>query len=196
MIPEKNASRPFWLTLLVFTFALSLYAAIATYSRSTEAGIILQRSVWGGMLLVYSGTALLCIWLFLRVARGSPFPARSFSWFERLRLDGTLWRILGWILFLVILFLIPSVKFSYQIGQTVKRPVHSFDPIMLLILYYWVCWWLVLVAMAALKVALRASWQTGFASATVLLGVAYEVLIRLNLVTTYPLSMGWSEGSR
>jgi hypothetical protein len=30
----------------------------------------------------------------------------------------------------------------------------------------------------------------------VLLGIAYEVLIRFNAVTAYPLSMGWSEGSR
>ena len=194
MIPEKNASRPFWLTLLLFTFALSLYAAIATYSRSTIAGIVLQRSIWGGMLLVYSAVALACVWLFVRMARSQAFVV--FSWLERLRLDGTLLRILGWIILLLILFMIPSVKFSYQIGQTVKNPVHNFDPIMLLVLYYWVCWWLVLLAMAALKVALKTSWRVGFASAAVLLGVAYEVLIRINLVTTYPLSMGWSEGGR
>ena len=36
----------------------------------------------------------------------------------------------------------------------------------------------------------------GFASVLVLLGIVYEIMIRFNAVTHYPLSMGWSEGSR
>jgi hypothetical protein len=43
---------------------------------------------------------------------------------------------------------------------------------------------------------LNTTWQAGFACATILLGVTYEVVLRFNVVTTYPLSMGWSEGSR
>ena len=64
------------------------------------------------------------------------------------------------------------------------------------IIYYWMCWYALLLAMTALKVALKTTWQVGFVSALVLLGVVYEILIRFNAVTTYPLSMGWSEGSR
>jgi hypothetical protein len=58
------------------------------------------------------------------------------------------------------------------------------------------CWWLILLAMSALTVALRTTWQGGFASALILLGVTYEIVIRFNVVTNYPLSLGWSEGSR
>ena len=196
MIPEKNNFRPFWLTLLGFTVLLSLYAAVSTYSRSIEAGIVLQRSVWGGMLVVYSITAFVCSWLFIRVRRLGGSGFRSPALFERMRFDSLVWRILGISLFVLILIVIPYGKFSYEIGQNVKRPVHHFDPVMLLLLYYWVCWWLILLAMAALKVAFRTSWLAGFAAATVILGITYEVLVRFNLVTTYPLSMGWSEGSR
>ena len=192
-LPEK-ASRPFWLTIIAFTFAISLYAAIGTYSRAPLAGIALPRSVWGGMFVVYSATILICIWLFLRVRRDGALPLDRVRQFERLRLESMFWRILGLLVFILILFLIPSLKFHYQIGQTVKRPVY--DPGMLLILYYWMCWWALIVAMAALKIAFRTSWQAGFASALVLLGVAYEILVRFNAVTAYPLSMGWSEGSR
>lgn len=193
---EKSASRPFWLTIIVFTFIFSLYAALSTYWRSTEAGIVLQRSIWGGMLLVYGATALLCIWLFLRVVRDGNLPFHIPSPLRQFRLDSSFWRAGGWILFVLILILIPYVKFHFQIGQSPKKPAYDFDPGMLLILYYWICWWLVLLAMASLKVAFRTTWQAGFAGATVILGLTYEVLVRFNSVTTYPLSMGWSEGSR
>ena len=195
MNTEKSASRPFWLTIITFTFAFSLYTVLWTYSRSMEAGIILPRSIWGGMLLVYFGTALICIWFFLRVARFGDVGFNISSYFERFRLDNSFWRALGLIVIVIVLFLIPYVKFSYQIGQTVKKPVY--DPIMLLILFYWMCWWAFLLAMTALKVAFKTTWQAGFACALVILGVAYEVFTRFSaLVTTYPLSMGWSEGSR
>jgi hypothetical protein len=98
--------------------------------------------------------------------------------------------------FVLILVLLPYLKFHFQIGQNVKKPIYAYDPGMLIFLYYWVCWWLILLAMTALKIALKSNWQAGFACATILLAVTYEVLIRFNLVTTYPLSMGWSEGSR
>jgi hypothetical protein len=196
MMQAKNESRPFWLTVIVFTFLFSLYAALSTYARAGEAGIVLQRSIWGGMLLVYSATALACLWLFIRVARSRALPFHTSSFDTNLHLDSLAWRTIGWIIFVLILFLIPYIKFHFQVGQNVKKPLFAFDPGMLLFLYYWVCWWLILLAMTALKVALNTTWQAGFACATVLLGVTYEVLIRFNLVTTYPLSMGWSEGSR
>jgi len=190
MNPEERASRPFWLTIITFTFIASLYAAQWTYSRSGEAGIILQRSIWGGMLVVYMATALAAIWLFVTVARGQKL-AFQLPYFH---FENSVWRVIGFIAFIAILFLIPSIKFSYQIGQTVKKPVY--DPIMLLILYYWICWWALLLAMTALKVAFKSTWQVGFAVALVILGLAYEVFLRFAAVTSYPLSMGWSEGSR
>jgi hypothetical protein len=196
MMQAKNESRPFWLTVILFTFLISLYAALSTYARAGEAGIALQRSIWGGMLLVYSATAIACAWLFLRVAGSKELPFHLSSFGNKLRLDRPAWRAAGWILFVLILILIPYLKFHFQIGQNVKKPLYAFDPGMLIFLYYWVCWWLILLAMAALKVAVNTTWQTGFACAAVLLGVTYEVLLRFNLVTTYPLSMGWSEGSR
>jgi hypothetical protein len=196
MMQAKNESRPFWLTLIVFTFLFSLYAAQNTYGRAGEAGIVLQRSIWGGMLLVYSLTAVLCIWLFIHVARSGSVAPRFPSFFSQPRLESPFWRVAGWIVFILILILIPYLKFHFQIGQSAKKPLYAFDPGMLRSLYFWVCWWLILLAMAALKVALKTTWQAGFACAAVLLGVTYEALIRFNLVNTYPLSLGWSEGSR
>jgi len=98
------------------------------------------------------------------------------------------------LVFFAILFIIPYVKFKYGIGQEIKNPVY--DPGLLLLIYYWMCWWMILFATAGLRAALQTSWAGGFASALVLLGIAYEIMIRFNVVTHYPLSMGWSEGSR
>ena len=196
MMQAKNVSRPFWLTVIVFTFIFSLYAALSSYARAGEAGIVLQRSIWGGMLLVYSVTAIICIWLFVRVARSGSLPFHFPAFFTQSRFENSFWRACGWIVFFLVLFLIPYIKFHFQIGQNVKKPLYAFDPGMLVFLYYWVCWWLILLAMTGLKIALKTTWQAGFACAAILLGVTYEVLVRFNLVTTYPLSMGWSEGSR
>lgn len=196
MIQVKSTPRPFWLTLMAFTSVISLWAGQMTYSRSIEAGIILQRSIWGGMLLVYFITLLACVWLFIRVLRFEGLPFRVPEYFSRFKTENTSWRLLGLIVFVTVVILIPYVKFRYQIGQVVKTPAYDYDPIMLLVLYYWMCWWAVLLAAASLKLAFRTTWLGGFAAALVILGVVYEVLIRFNAVTAYPLSMGWSEGSR
>ena len=58
------------------------------------------------------------------------------------------------------------------------------------------CWWAILIAATTLKESLQTSWMGGFVTAMIILGVTYEVFIRFNLVTTYPFSLGWSEGSR
>lgn len=192
MNQSKNTPRSFWLTLIVFLFALSIWAAISTYTRAGIAGIILQRSVWGGMLLVYSAIALACIGLVIN--RSGAWFFRMASFFELSYLQRKELRIISFVIFLGILLFIPYIKFHYGIGQFVQKPVY--DPGMLLILYYWSCAWLLLLAMVALKVAFTTSWQAGLASALVILGAVYESMARFNAVTTYPLSMGWSEGSR
>lgn len=194
MKQEASTSHSFWLTLIACTFLVNLAAAWWILLRAAEAGIVLSRSVWGAMLMLHFGILLACVWLFARVARFGRLPFSIPARFSELPADNFLWRALGLILFLVLLFLIPYVKFANEIGQEIKRPVY--DPGMMMILYYWGCWWAILVAMAALKVALRTTWQGGFASALVVMGVTYEILLRWHAVTAYPLSLGWSEGSR
>ncbi|HSL46912.1 MAG TPA: hypothetical protein VK897_25975, partial [Anaerolineales bacterium] len=126
--------------------------------------------------------------------RSSEVPFDISTRFQFLESDHALMRGLGWAIFLLVLILIPYVKFTFQVGRDDRNPL--MDAAMLSIIYYWLCWYVLLLAMAALKVALKTTWQVGFISALVLLGIAYEVLLRFNAVTMYPLSMGWSEGSR
>lgn len=182
--------RAFWLTLLVFTIVVNLTTAWFAWMRLTELQADFTRSTWTGMLAVCLLIAATCVWMLVRPARGDSLLTRL----DGVQFDGAIWRVLGVLVFVVILFLIPYIKFKFQIGQEVKNPVY--DPVLLLWLYYWVCWWMVLLAMAAWKAALQTSWLGGFASAVLLLGVAYDVLLRFNVVTAVPFSLGWSEGSR
>ena len=194
MIQTHNTPRSLWLTIIAITVIASLAVIQASFLRLDELGANLYRTPWGGMLLLYFGVLAACIWLAIYIIRFDRLPFNVSSPFSQLWLDSPQWRALGWIIFLAILILIPYIKFKLNIGQDIKNP--STDPVLIAHVYYWMCWWSILLAMAALKIALKTTWQTGLASALVLMGLAYEIFIRSNVVTTYPLSMGWSEGSR
>jgi hypothetical protein len=193
MLRTSNPSRSFWLTILALTFVVNLVAARLSHLRWNELGVDLFRSVWGILAATYLGMMIGCVALFILVGRGKPqFDVSSrFKFFES---GSQAIRALGWLIFFAILIGIPYVKFTFQIGRNDENPF--MDSVLLSIIYYWMCWYALLLAMAAVKVALKTAWPIGFASAFVLLGVTYEILIRFNAVTTYPLSMGWSEGSR
>lgn len=184
--------KTFWQTTFIFTFLVNLAVLGWSIARWAELGVILYRSVWGLVLLMYLGLLAGCVFLFywMRDSKADAFIASL----ELSRLQGPAWRGLGLGLFTGILLLIPHLKFTYQIGEVVKNSTR--DPVLTMIFFYWACWWLILVAAGALKVGFKTSWAGGFASALIILGVAYEVYIRFQAVTTYPFSMGWSESSR
>ncbi len=193
MIRSQNSSRSFWLTIIAITLIADLAVIWSSFLRWDELGVSLYRSIWGGMFLLYIGVLAACVWLAIQITRGTlhfDLPSR----FSHLQLDSPQWRALGFIVFLAVLILISYARFTLNIGLDIEHP--SKDPVLVSLVYYWMCWWAILLATAALKVALKTSWQGAFASALVLLGVAYEIFTRFNVVTTYPLSMGWSEGSR
>lgn len=184
-----NTPRSFWLTILIFTIIVNLAMMRLTYLRLIELHADLIRSTWSGILVLCFVIAVACVWLMFRNAKSEILSDDTL-----VRFDGLIWRVLGCVIFLVILFLIPYLKFTFQIGQGVKTPIY--DPVLMLLFYYWMCWWIILLAMTALKVAFRTTWLGGFASAAILLGVTFEIMTRFNVVTDYPLSLGWSEGSR
>ncbi len=189
-----TSSKTFWQTTFIFTFLANL--AILTWSamRWAEIGVILHRSVWGVALLLYLGVLAGCLFLFFWIKTDDSRAEKLVSLLELTPLTGVFWRGLGWGLFTGILLLIPWLKFTLRVGEVVKGSTQ--DPVLTTILFYWMCWWLVLLASAALKVALKTSWQGGFAAALVILGVAYEIFIRFRAVSDYPFSLGWSETSR
>jgi len=187
----STSPRSFWLTILAFTVIVNLMMMRLTYLHLIEIKANLMRSTWSGMVVLCLAIAVACAWMMIRIiSNSSPFVESI----ERISFDQLPWRMIGAVLFIGIVYLIPYVKFTYKIGQVVKHPVY--DPVLLLLFYYWMCWWLILLAMTALKAALGTTWQGGFATALVMLGIVYEVVIRFNAVTDLPFSMGWSEGSR
>ena len=194
MTQAQKDSRSFWLTIIVFTITVNLVMARLTFLRLTELGANLSHSTWSGMVLLCLVISAVCLWLAIRIVRFGALPFHIPPRLADLQFDKPGSRTLGFAVFLLILILIPYTRFTFEIGQTVKNPIY--DPVLLLLFHYWMCWWVILLAMAALKAALRTTWQAGFACALILLGMAYETWVRFAAVTTYPLSMGWSEGSR
>src|SRR5438093_8257271 len=188
----SDPSRSFWLTILVLTFTANLMAARLLYLRWNELGVDLFRSIWGVLFTVNFGMIVACIWLLMYILR---FGELHFQIPSFVKLEDPKVRALGLITFLVILFLIPYIKFTFHAGRDEENPLRV-DAVLITIIYYWACWYVLLLAMTALKIAFKTTWQVGFASALTLLGVVYEILIRFNAVTNYPLSMRWSEGSR
>ncbi len=187
----STSPRSFWLTILAFTAIVNLTMMRFVYLHLLEIKANLFRSTWGGLLLVFLAIAVACVWLMIRIIRDrSQFIERM----ERFTLDGSHWHIFATVIFIGTVYLIPYVKFAYKIGQDTKQPIY--DPVFLLLFYYWMCWWVILLATAAIKIAFRANWQAGFATVLVLLGIAFEIFFRYGYVTDYPLSLGWSEGSR
>lgn len=189
-----NNPKTFWQTTFVFTFLANLVVLGWSAMRWAEIGVILYRSVWGLALLLYLGVLAGCIFLFFWIRSADWRVGRLVAWLELPWFSNLLWRGLGWSLFAGILLLLPWLKFTLRVGEVVKNSTQ--DPVLTTILFYWVAWWLLLLASAALKVALRASWQGAFAAAMVILGVAYEMFVQFRAVSDYPFSLGWSETSR
>ncbi len=187
-----NSPKTFWQTSLALTFAINLALLGGSIARWNEIGVILQRSVWGLVLLAYLAVLASCLFLFYWIKQ--PAAEKTLTFLELSQLQAPFWRGLGLSLFTGILLLIPWLKFSFRVGEIVKKSTQ--DPALMTILFYWIVWWLLLLAAAALKVTFKTSWQAGFAAALLLLGIAYEIYVRLQAVTSYPFSLGWSETSR
>ncbi|HEX5808623.1 MAG TPA: hypothetical protein VFY25_08145, partial [Anaerolineales bacterium] len=187
----SKLSRPFWLTILALTFAGNGMAAWMSYARWEQLGVDLLQSVWGILAAAYLVMIVASVVVFVVVVQSRNFEQRGRL--NVLESHRRAIRAAGWAVFLIVLLLIPYLKFTFQVGRD-KNPF--MDATLLSIIFYWLCWYALLIAMVAMKMAFQTTWQVGFVSAMVLLGVTYEVLARFNAVTTYPLSMGWSEGSR
>ncbi len=189
---KKFSSTTFWQTTFALTFFFNLAILAWSISRWIELQVILYRSVWALALLLYLGVLAGCVGLFFRLRKGGAMRLIAFLELEKLK--GRLWQVVGGLVFLGVLALVPYVKFSLHVGEVIKKSTQ--DPVLTMIVFYWFVWWMVLLAAAALKVALQTSWVGGFAAALVLLGIAYELFLRFQSVSTYPLSLGWSESSR
>ncbi len=190
---RKIPTSTFWQTSFVFTFLANLVILVWSITRWIELKVIMWRSVWMIPLVLYLSALAGCVLLFLWIRKGNAdrlldflekFPG------EKLKIP----RLIPALIFIGVVALIPTLKFTFRVGEVVKKSTQ--DPVLTMIVFYWAVWWLVLIAAGAFKLTFRSSWAAGFAGALVTMGVCYEVFLRLQLVTPYPFSMGWSEASR
>jgi hypothetical protein len=190
----KVTSATFWQTTFAFTFIVNLVILIWSIFRWVELKVIMWRSVWMIPLALYLSALAACVFMFIWIRKGNANRLLAALDKSPSGKMAAFCRLFAGVVFIGIMVLIPTLKFTFRIGEVVKKSTQ--DPILTTIVFYWLVWWLVLAAAGALKLAFKTSWAGGFSSALVFLGLAYEIFIRFQLVSAYPFSMGWSESSR
>jgi hypothetical protein len=191
---KKITQAIFWQTTLGLTIAVTLVVLLASLARCWQIGVILYRSDWIFPLSAYSVTLSVCLGLWLYARQKPDRQQKLWQFLELTALRGLGWRFVSSLVFIGIAVLIPWLKIKFQFGEEI--PGSTRDPLLSLLMFYWMVWWLILLAAGAFKIALQTSWGWAFAGVLVILGVSYEIFVRLQAVTTYPFSMGWSESSR
>ena len=149
---KKVTASTFWQTTFAFTFIVNLVILIWSIFRWVELKVILWRSIWMIPLLLYLAALGGCVWLFIWIGKGNArrllnmleisLPGASKPWSDFLG------RIIAGAVFVGIMLLIPSLKFSFRVGEVVKKSTQ--DPVLTTIVFYWAVWWLVLAAAGAL----------------------------------------------
>lgn len=191
---KKVTQVIFWQTTFGLTIAITALVLLASLLRCRQIGVILYRSDWLFPLFTYAGTLSACLGLWFYLRSHLIRQRKLFRLLKLTGLQGRGWRLSGGLAFIGIAVLIPWLKIHFQIGEEIHGSTR--DPLLSLLMFYWVVWWLLLLAATALKIALQTSWGWAFAGALVVLGVSYEIFVRLQTVSSYPFSMGWSESSR
>lgn len=170
-------------------FAASLLALGWSVFRWNEINTNLFSSVWGIVAGLYLGALILSALAIsnsrLHTALADVLQGRqAHPWL----------RLLAGAFALAVVFLIPWLKFTFRIGEVVSTS--TVDPILSIILFCWLSWWLILLAVIGLRLAVQTSWQAAFAGVLLVMAAVYEIYLHLGAVTVYPFSMGWSETSR
>src|SRR5688572_24110381 len=115
----STSAQTFWQTMFAFTFIVNLVILIWSISRWIELKVILWRSVWVVPLVLYLALLIGCVFLFLRIRKGG--VEALISALEMDRFHGIFWRTAGWVLFSVVALAIPYLKFSFRVGEVVKK---------------------------------------------------------------------------
>ena len=188
-----------WLINLSLTLAINLVVLFFSIQRWAELKIVLWRSVWAIPGLLYVCVILACV-LFITQFRkiNSAIEKPTFRLLDHVGSSPVFtsnpFRFLALTLSVLIIVLIPWLKFYFHIGEVIKKSTQ--DPVLTTILFYWLLWWFLLAGSWLMMIALRSSWEKSFGVFLVLSGVSYEVYTRFQGVNFYPFSLGWSEASR
>jgi hypothetical protein len=174
--------RSFWQGVALCTLVLSLLAAWSLGQALSGYGVDFLRSKWP---LLYAGLALavgLSVWLL--VALRSRRPVRAVDWVEGLPGSGALAKVAA-------LLTLPAGAWLYYLLQDVV-----FKDRIPLLGMLWIYWALALGAGLALKAAFGGATTRMLALPILAGGIIATVISFAPEVSSYPLSLGWSEASR
>ncbi len=162
--------------LLVNAFALT---DLARRLGALQTSLKWQAAIIGSLL---GGAALLGIWIWSR-GPGAQIVGRTGA---RVRAIGTSLRWAGALVFVLLLPVLPLM--------TARLAMKAFEPLSMRIVLWWVLALLGAVALLGLRKGDRFLLLVAFSG--VALAVVHQLAGYLPAVSTYPLSLGWSETSR
>ena len=128
----------FWQTTFAFTFIVNLVLLVWSVFRWIELKVIMWRSVWMIPLILYLAVLAGCVWLFVWIGKDNArrilnileisLPGASAPWLN------SLGRLIAGAVFIGIVLLIPALKFSFRVGELVKKSTQ--DPVLTTIVFY------------------------------------------------------------
>ena len=180
MHPSGGTTR----SLLGISAGLLLVNALALIDLGRRLGALQTSLKWqtaiSGSLV--GGTVLLGIWIWARGPRAHAVERIG----SRVRSIGASLRWAGAVVFVLLLPVLPLV--------TARMAVKAFEPLSMRIVLWWLLALLGAVALLGLRKGDRFLPLVAFSGVT--LAVAYQLAGYLPAISTYPLSLGWSETSR
>lgn len=179
---KSISSRTFWQTFLWASILLSLLAVYGTVQQASKLEIILWRSKWLYVLLLFAFNILAGLFL-LR------WPARDDSnhWIEKIEFKNrsSAFRWFG-IVLLVLGFALVWIIRLFVFGNILP----GIFPIL------WMFLWMSLLQSLGLKLITDRSWPALFALTILVQGLVYQIYGHLSVITDFPFSIGYSEAAR
>ncbi len=176
------SQKVFWQTFIGSSIFLSIFATYQTLQRVAALDIILWRSKWVFLPILFTlniAAGIFGLWR-LSLKDGT-------HWTEKLEFNstGTLGKLLGVILIL------------FGFALTWGMRLFLFSGILpQLMPIFWVFLWASLIQTLGLKLITGYKWYTLFALTILVQGLIYQIYGHLTVVSEYPFSIGYSEASR
>ncbi|MGZ6316212.1 MAG: hypothetical protein ACXWNQ_03045 [Anaerolineales bacterium] len=173
--------KTFVKTYLAIGVAISLLAIYQTQQQTEALLKFRTRYKWVMLMAIFAFYVVVGLYIVLRRDGSVRFWEKL-----QLHLPAPWWiRILGVILVAAAFPLFWSANLDYY-----GRGMDAFFRLL------WLFWALALGQTFGMKLTTRLSWQTSFAFALLLDGIAAQFYVAFIPVTNYPFSAGWSEASR
>jgi hypothetical protein len=181
-LPLKPSPAKFWQSFIALSIAVSVAAFYQTMQQILKLNVILWRSKWIVLPVVFALNIIAGIWA-LRQLSGGQNP----RWVQKLEFNaGNIFvRLAG-----VLLFLAGFCAVWLARLFVFHKVLPQLTPVI------WVFLWAGILQALGLKLISGRKWHVLFVSAVLAQGAVFQIYSQFAYLTDYPFSIGYSEASR